>query len=61
MFHAEPLPTDHPYWSHPKVTLTPHVASLTQPETAAPVILENIRRHKAGEPLLNLVDVNRGY
>jgi glyoxylate/hydroxypyruvate reductase A len=43
------------------VTLTPHVASLTQPETAAPVILENIRRHKAGEPLLNVVDVKRGY
>ena len=61
VFHTEPLPSDHPYWAHSKVTLTPHVASLTQPETAAPVILENIRRHKAGEPLLNVVDVARGY
>lgn len=61
VFHTEPLPADHPYWTHPQVTLTPHVASMTQPETAAPVILENMRRHKAGKPLLNLVDRKRGY
>ncbi|MGE3967692.1 MAG: 2-hydroxyacid dehydrogenase [Dongiaceae bacterium] len=61
VFHTEPLATDHPFWSHPRVTLTPHVASMTQPETAAPVILENMRRHKAGKPLLNEVDRKRGY
>jgi glyoxylate/hydroxypyruvate reductase A len=57
----EPLPPDHPFWRHPRVFLTPHVASMTQPETAAPAVLENIRRHQCGEPLLNVVDRSRGY
>lgn len=61
VFHTEPLPTDHPFWSHPKVTVTPHVASLTQPETAIPVVLDGIRRHKAGLPIPNTVDLKRGY
>lgn len=57
----EPPAPDHPFWSHPKVLLTPHVASMTQPETAVAAILENIRRHQAGEKLLGLVDRSRGY
>ncbi len=59
--HPEPLPPDHPYWRHPKVTLTPHIASLTDPRTAAPQVVENIRRFRAGEPLLNRVDRSLGY
>ncbi|MGB3408740.1 MAG: glyoxylate/hydroxypyruvate reductase A [Jannaschia sp.] len=55
-FRVEPLPGDHPFWTHPKVTVTPHIASATRPETAARVIAENIRRGAAGEPLLHLVD-----
>jgi len=55
-FRVEPLPADHPYWSHPKVTVTPHIASATRPTTAAGVIAENIRRGNAGEPLLHVVD-----
>ncbi|SDE82687.1 2-hydroxyacid dehydrogenase [Limimaricola pyoseonensis] len=61
VFRTEPLPDDHPYWAHPRVTVTPHVASETRPETAAKVIAENVRRSEAGEPLLHLVDRRRGY
>lgn len=61
VFRVEPLPTDHPYWSHHNVTVTPHIASETRPATAAQVIVENIRRGEAGEPLLHLVDREMGY
>lgn len=61
VFRTEPLPPDHPYWSHPNVTVTPHIASDTRPETAASVIAENIRRCEAGEPLLHLVNRDLGY
>ncbi|OHV18935.1 glyoxylate/hydroxypyruvate reductase A [Rhizobium sp. RMa-01] len=57
----EPLPADHPLWQHPKVTITPHIASVTQPETAAHSVIENIRRHRAGKDLIGLVDRTRGY
>lgn len=57
----EPLPAEHPFWTHPRVLVTPHVASMTQPETAAPILLENIRRHQRGEALRGLIDRGRGY
>jgi glyoxylate/hydroxypyruvate reductase len=57
----EPLPVDHPFWSHSKILLTPHIASMTQPETAVDLVLENIRRHREREPLIGLVDRDRGY
>lgn len=57
----EPLPEDHPLWSHPKVIITPHIASVTQPETAAQSVVENIRRHRAGEELIGVVDRTLGY
>lgn len=57
----EPLPPAHPLWRHPRAFVTPHVASMTQPETAAPILLDNIRRHQRGEPLLGLIDRTRGY
>ncbi|MBM9594519.1 2-hydroxyacid dehydrogenase [Roseitranquillus sediminis] len=60
-FREEPLPGDHPFWSHPKVTVTPHIASATRPSTASRVIAENVRRGEAGEPLLHLVDRDAGY
>ncbi|TIT29864.1 MAG: glyoxylate/hydroxypyruvate reductase A, partial [Mesorhizobium sp.] len=41
----EPLPSGHPFWSHPKIILTPHVASVTQPATAARAVIDNIKRH----------------
>ena len=60
-FRTEPLPPEHPYWNHPQVTVTPHIASETRPETAARVIAENVRRGEAGEPFLHLVDRTAGY
>jgi glyoxylate/hydroxypyruvate reductase A len=57
----EPLPREHPFWTHPRVLVTPHVASMTQPETAAPILLENIRRHRRGEPLVGVVDRQQRY
>lgn len=61
VFHQEPLPRDHPFWRHPKVTVTPHAASATIPRTAVPQIVANIRRVRAGLAPLNQVDPDRGY
>ena len=61
VFHTEPLPEDHPFWDHPKVTVTPHVASLTVPATAAEAVAENIRRIRAGQAPEPIVDPDAGY
>ena len=61
VFRTEPLPQADPYWAHPQVTVTPHIASTTRPETAADVIAENIARGEAGGPFRFLVDRARGY
>jgi glyoxylate/hydroxypyruvate reductase A len=61
VFTTEPLPPDHPFWGHPRVVVSPHVASLTDPEGVAGAILANHRRAVAGEPLCDAVDVDRGY
>ncbi len=61
VFESEPLPAKHAFWRHPRVLVTPHVGATTQAETAAEVLLANIRRHQRGEPLHNLVDRDRGY
>ena len=61
VFRQEPLPREHPYWAHPNVTVTPHIAATTRPVTASAVVAENIRRGEAGEPFLHLVDRSRGY
>ena len=61
VFRQEPLPEGHPFWSHPKVSVWPHIASETRPGTASQVIAENIRRGEAGEPFLHLVDRKKGY
>ena len=57
----EPLPPGHPFWTHPRVTLTPHIASMTQPETAVEAVIGNIRRHQQGLPMIGLVDRVSGY
>lgn len=57
----EPLPPEHALWSHPRVRITPHIASMTQPQTAARVAIDNVRRFVRGEPLVGLVDRQRGY
>lgn len=57
----EPLPCAHPLWSHPRVMITPHIASVTQPHTAAQAVIDNIQRHRDGIELVGLVDQTRGY
>ena len=57
----EPLPAEHPLWRHPRVILTPHVASVTQADGAARAVVANIRRHLAGLDPIGLVDPARGY
>jgi len=57
----EPLSPDHPLWRHPKILITPHVASTTQAETSVEVVLDNLRRHRQGLPLIGLVDRQKGY
>ncbi|CDM62113.1 MULTISPECIES: 2-hydroxyacid dehydrogenase [Rhizobium] len=57
----EPLPADHPFWIHSKILLTPHIASVTQPESAAAAVIENIKRFRAGLDPVGLVDRHRGY
>jgi glyoxylate/hydroxypyruvate reductase A len=61
VFRVEPLPADHPFWTHPRVTVTPHIASETRPESASRVIAENIRRGEAGAPFMHLVNRDLGY
>ncbi len=57
----EPLPAGHPFWQHQKIIMTPHIASMTNPETAVRFVLDTIARHRRGEPLPGLVDRSRGY
>lgn len=61
VFTPEPLPPEHPFWTHPRITVTPHTASLTHAETAAPVLIEGMRAIREGRPVANLVDRRRGY
>jgi glyoxylate/hydroxypyruvate reductase A len=60
-FRIEPLPKEHPFWAHPNVTVTPHIASETRPKWSAKTIADNIRRGEAGAPFLHLVDPAHGY
>jgi glyoxylate/hydroxypyruvate reductase A len=61
VFRQEPLPADHLFWRHSKVTVTPHIASETRPSTASRVIATNIKRFENGKPLLYQVNFEAGY
>lgn len=61
VFAEEPLPDDHPFWRHPRIVVTPHIAAFSVAETAIESVVANIRRVEAGEPPLNVVDFTRGY
>jgi glyoxylate/hydroxypyruvate reductase len=61
VFGTEPLPASHAFWGHPQITVLPHVAALTDPRSAAPVVAQNIRALRQGRPLEHLVDRSRGY
>lgn len=61
VFAVEPLPEDHPFWKHPGVDMSPHIASVSDTASVVPQLLENYRRLEQGQPLLNLVSQSRGY
>jgi glyoxylate/hydroxypyruvate reductase A len=61
VFETEPLPPDHPFWGMEQVLVLPHVASIAVPEVSARDVVENIRRLRNNQPLLNIVDRSRGY
>ncbi len=61
VFQKEPLPESHPFWSRDNITITPHVASVTQPEEVAEIILENYKRMRSNLDLLYRVDRYKGY
>lgn len=61
VFRKEPLPEEHPFWKHNSIRITPHIASVTDPKTVVPQIVENYNRMKDGEPLKNVVKRDKGY
>lgn len=61
VLQQEPAPPEHPFWQHPQILLTPHIAAMTQPESAFGVLLDNIRRHQRGESMLGQIDRQRRY
>ncbi len=61
VFNTEPLPPEHRYWTHPAVHVTPHIAGATNPRTASPGVIENIRNLRAGRALIHTVDPKSGY
>ncbi len=61
VFHQEPLPAEHPFWSHPAITVTPHVASLIDAETGGRLIAANLRAFEMTGTCADLTDATRGY
>lgn len=61
VFETEPLPKDSPFWQHPKVNITPHIASITNPEAGVEQILANWQRLQNGEALEHQVNLEKGY
>lgn len=61
VFDAEPLPAAHPFWAHPRVQVTPHIAAAPQPDAVARCVLESMARVARGEAPLHPVDATRGY
>src|SRR5690606_33691072 len=61
VFRTEPLPAEHPFWRHPKITVTPHTSARTLREESVAQIAGKIRALERGEPIAGVVDRNRGY
>ncbi|MDX4944176.1 glyoxylate/hydroxypyruvate reductase GhrA [Providencia manganoxydans] len=61
VFASEPLPQMHPFWTHPRVAITPHIAAITVPQEAMDMISDNIKRIESGQQPFGIVDMGRGY
>lgn len=61
VFHVEPLPSEHPFWAHSRITVTPHVASMIDAPTGSKIIARNIRIFEETGTVPDLADVERGY
>ena len=61
VFHQEPLPAGHRFWTHPAVTVLPHVAAQTDAHSAARIVAQNLAAWRRGEPLAHQVDRHAGY
>ena len=61
VFREEPLPAAHPFWRHPRIIVTPHVAAETHPPTATAIIAQAIDDFEAGQPVANVIDRDKGY
>jgi glyoxylate/hydroxypyruvate reductase len=61
VFHTEPLPIGHPFWTHPQVTVLPHVAAQTDPRSAVQVVACNLLALRRGNPIQHVVNRNAGY
>ncbi|MGB0570736.1 MAG: 2-hydroxyacid dehydrogenase [Alphaproteobacteria bacterium] len=61
VFREEPMPTDHPFWDHPQITVTPHNAAITDPRSVVVQILDDIGSFQRGDALSNQVDTDLGY
>ena len=61
VFDLEPLPSDHPFWHHPNITVLPHISAPTRPDTACQVVRDNLIKYRADGTLPATVDFKRGY
>ncbi|MFC3884570.1 D-2-hydroxyacid dehydrogenase [Bacillus songklensis] len=59
--NKEPLPDESPLWEHPNLTITPHIAAITSPGEAVKCFMETLNKIEKNEPLLNQVDIKKGY
>jgi glyoxylate/hydroxypyruvate reductase A len=61
VFRAEPLPAGHPFWAHPRITVTPHTSARTLRSESIAQIVGKIQALERGEPVAGVVDLARGY
>jgi glyoxylate/hydroxypyruvate reductase A len=61
VFNKEPLPKDHPFWAHPKIQITPHIASVTNISSAALLVVDNYQNLLKGLPLKHTLNLEKGY
>jgi glyoxylate/hydroxypyruvate reductase A len=61
VFRTEPLPSEHPFWRHPRITITPHTSARTLRDQSIAQIARKIRSLEAGQPMVGIVDRVRGY